>query len=81
VQELIDGKVRVSEVRGVTGVGRGGEVRGKPGAMADRQWAVVEEGGAARHRGGDAGCGRRWWAEWPAVEAEGSGAWRKKMIE
>jgi hypothetical protein len=63
VHELIGDEVRVSEVRGVAGVGRGGEVRGKPRVVADRLWAVVEEGGATRHRRGGAGSGRngRWW--------------------
>jgi hypothetical protein len=62
VQELVGGEVRVSEVRGVAGVGIGGEVRGKPGAVVDRRWAAVEKGGAARHR--------------PAMPAAGGGGGR-----
>jgi hypothetical protein len=64
VQELIGGKVSVSEVRGVARVGIGGEVRGKLGAVVDRRWATTEEGGAARHRPvvpAAGGGGGRWW--------------------
>jgi hypothetical protein len=47
-------EVRVPELREVAG---DGGYRERPGVVADQRWAAMEEGRAARHRGGGCGAG------------------------